>query len=123
MKELKELLAKVVGLAATITVIVVAAAYFLLGLAAIQPLSPTITILLVLVLTMSTLDERETAFLSVGGIAIYVLSWPITSIYGLPIGLLVWALGIVAWFWAVLKSIFGPFIPKPAPIFEATRGV
>lgn len=60
-----------------------------------------IMILLVVLCTILTFDRWLTAILSVGGLALYVASWPAESVWGSWPAMLVWAVGILMWFTAV----------------------
>jgi hypothetical protein len=74
----------------------------------IQPiamvLSPIITILFVLIFTSTTFIHRTTAILAIGGIALYIASWPAVNVWGIWPGMFVWSLGVIAWFGAVILS-------------------
>ena len=73
-------------------------------------LSPVITILLVAIFTKVACRRRETAIMSLGGIFLYAMSWPMTGIYGQIPGGLVFLFGFCAWIWAIPIS----FDPRPA---------
>ena len=77
---------------------------FCMFLKLFAPLSPVITAIVGFSLTLITFGKWTTAIMSIGGIILYVASWPITKEWGAIPGMLVWTLGILTWFAAVFMS-------------------
>jgi len=78
-------------------------AYFV-GKNVLAPLSPVITFLFVLTFTVFTLSKRKTAILAIGGITLYLLSWPALHQWGVATSILIWAIGVFSWFSGVYSS-------------------
>lgn len=94
------------GVAITLEVLALVAGIFFL----LKELAPLITILFVAVGTIGALGRLTTAALSIGGIALYAISWPMVESWGLlwP-GLLVCSFGILAWLIALGMAIRDAF--------------
>ncbi len=75
-----------------------------------QPLAPLFTIAVVGILTLFTLQRRETAVLSLGGIALFNLCWPALAQWGVVTSLSIWTVGILSWFYAIYRSIDPVFV-------------
>ena len=82
-------------------------------LRAFAPLSPLITAIVFLFLTLPTFARGLTALMSIGGIILYALSWPITKELGTFPGLIVWILGVFIWFAAVYLSFCDHLTVRP----------
>ena len=50
--------------------------------------------------------EKGNWVMSLGGLALYIASWPAVDIYGFPTGMAVWFIGFMMWFLA-------PFVTLP----------
>lgn len=72
----------------------------------VVPLAPLVTFVVVLFFTLATFERGTTAVLSLGGIVLYIASWPATAVWGLWPGILIWTLGILVWFAAVAASFW-----------------
>jgi len=82
-------------------------------LATLRPvLSPVVTILFVLAVTIAAFRQRITAILSIGGLSIYAASWLAVSVYGVYIGMAVCTFGIAMW-------LVAPFLPSFKEIMPA----
>jgi hypothetical protein len=79
-------------------------AMFLMLLKSLEPLSPLITFLIALGFTLHAFRRTWLGIISLCGIAIYILSWPVTGRCGLAFGLSVWTAGFSLWLWAVCRS-------------------
>lgn len=95
---------KLFEISATIVWIAGALFVFCMFLKLFAPLSPVITAIVVLSLTLTTFAKGLTAIMSIGGIILYAASWPITKELGTIPGLVVWILGVFTWFAAVFMS-------------------
>ncbi len=62
-------------------------------------------IVIIVALAILTFSSRRTAWMSVAGIILFALSWPVTDVWGIWIGMTVWGIGIVIFFHAVFESI------------------
>lgn len=71
----------------------------------IEPWAPVITVGLVLLGLLFSLEKRITAILAVGGLILYGASWPAVATWGTWPGLAVWALGVFMY----LSGVFRPF--------------
>ena len=71
----------------------------------VEPFVPLITIVVVIVLTLCTFEKWLTLILSVVGVALFAASWPVTEAWGTWPGVIVYGLGILAW-WAGVKEWF-----------------
>ncbi len=76
----------------------------------LEPLAPLFTIVAVGALTLCTLQRRETAMLSLGGIALFILCWPALAQWGAVASLSIWTMGILSWFYAIYRSIDPVFV-------------
>ncbi len=89
-----------------VVVIVFALAYFYWFLKCVwEPVAPIVTVLLVLLGTIASFTNRKTAALCVGGLILYVASWPAVAAWGVWLGMMVWLLGVAMWF----SGAFRPF--------------
>ena len=104
MKKLKEVIEVVSQWVRLIMLIICTLVTFGSILKILEPLSMAITFLFVLVLTVHAFERKWLGIVSLFGIAIYILSWPVTGKYGLYIGLSVWTVGFFTWLWAVYRS-------------------
>ena len=73
----------------------------------LAPLSPVITLIVVLFLTIGTLENKKTTIMALVGIALYLFSWPALHLWGTWVSVTVWFIGLLTWYWAVLRSITG----------------
>ena len=101
---MKKYIEAITQLTQLIFMIVCAGVVFLMTFKILEPLSPIITFFLVLGLTLHTFKRTWLGVLSLVGIVIYILSWPVTGRYGLAIGLSIWTTGFLLWFWSVYRS-------------------
>lgn len=71
---------------------------------ALQPLGFIVTFVLFVSLTLCTFEKKITALLSISGIILYVISWSAVKHYGVIPGQLIWATGLLIWFYSVSKT-------------------
>ena len=72
---------------------------------ALQPLALIITMLVVLFFTIATFEKWMTAFLAIGGIVFYVISWYLVNSCGDMSAQMLCYSGILMWF----AGVFGSF--------------
>lgn len=70
----------------------------------VEPLAPFVTFAFVFCGTIFSMEKRITAILSIGGLALYLASWPAVALWGVA-GMLVWTLGVTSW----IIGVFRPF--------------
>jgi len=87
-------------------VLTVMSCLYLLAKVVLVPLSPFITLVVVVALTVNTFHKWATAMLAVAGIILYILSWFVLCQFGAIQSELVWSVGIMVWFTAVYRSFF-----------------
>lgn len=75
--------------------------------AVLEPLSPLITFAVFAVVTTwaCTNRDRTNKMLAFGGIALYLLSWPMTATWGTASGMGVFFLAMVFYFGAIFRAI------------------
>lgn len=102
-------------------VAVLCVAIYLFAKYVLVPIAPIITAFTVLIFTIKA-SEEGFGTLAWSGIVIYLLSFPLTDLYGYSIGLAAYSLGMLTWFGVVFAS-FGMFrwlskrfAPKHDPI-------
>lgn len=88
-----------------ITAVVVFSLVFLKVM--IAPLGPAITFFLILGFTIHAIEKGQ-AVMAIGGVVLYLASWPATSTLGTLPGMAVWTLGVSLWFWALFRIVMGP---------------
>jgi hypothetical protein len=75
--------------------------FFLILKTVVEPLAPLVTILFVLGGTIASFRHSLTGIMSIGGLALYLASWPAVATYGTWPGMLVWMIGVILWFAAL----------------------
>lgn len=65
---------------------------------------PVFTVMFFLFVTAAGL-EKGNWVMSLGGLALYIASWPAMDIYGTLIGLTVWFVGFMVWFLAPMITL------------------
>jgi len=89
--------------------------FVVMFLTILRDLWPVFSLLFYGYLTRMTFHTGITAAMSLTGIALYVVSWPAVTYLGQWVGMPLFALGLLVWFYAVLCSLpfmFGPNVPK-----------
>ncbi len=70
----------------------------------LSALSPVITFLVVLVLTIHACNRWTNAIIAILGIALYLASWLIMGEFGVCAGMLAWTSGVVLWLMTLVRS-------------------
>jgi hypothetical protein len=92
-----------IGTIATLSVPLGAFTMFCAGL---QPLSPFITAVLLVGISLYMIAARGvTAALCMTGVLLYAVSFPVTANVGVMYGMTVWALGVALWCAALSRTI------------------
>lgn len=82
----------------------VAFAVLVMVLGIFAPLAPLVIVLFVLFGTAIAVNNGY-GVVSVGGIILYILSFPATALWGVPLGFAIWSFGVLAWFLSLYKCI------------------
>jgi hypothetical protein len=88
-------------------------------LRAFAPLGPPLTLVLIALFTLSTFGKATTTLLSLGGIAVYVASWPVMKAWGPWAAATFCLIGMLSWLLAVSWQIFFPPPEMRAPAWAA----
>ncbi len=79
----------------------------------VAPMAAVLTFIFAFNFTIYAVKNGE-AVLSIGGVVLFLISWPATDTLGILPGLAIWVLGVSLWFWAMFRIAMGPK-PKRKP--------
>jgi hypothetical protein len=101
------------GLEAAKIMVVAIIMVFYVGMI-LEIIAPIVTIFAVLVGTIVTFKSWTTMTRSIGGLVLYVASWPVLSSWGYLPSMIVWSLGVLLWFSAVYEIFKAHFLTLEA---------
>lgn len=113
MSELKSFLREVYNTTNDLLVILAFLFCAVAFLVLLEKASPVITVLFVAVFTAYAFKRWVTGLLAVGGIVLYIASWPIYSKWGIWPGQITCLIGIAIWFVAVFIRFGAYLISSP----------